>query len=237
MRWIRTRTCASVRVWADRKLVKIYVGTELIKMHERQRPGGRSTGAADYPAHKSAYALRDVDALRARVETKGTHVGQYAARLLGGPLPWTKMRLAYALLALCDKFGDGRVEAICQSALAFDVVDVSRLTKMFKSAAKPAPRARGQGRAARSASLRSAWGSPVSLSSSSCWPWAARRGVTKLQRRSEAQARCLDAAPPNEDWMIGCGGSSRVDVVVVVGSAALRKRTQPHGSSHRRRLP
>ena len=126
-----------VRVRADRKLVKIYFGTELIKMHERQRPGGRSTDAADYPAHKSAYALRDVDALRARAETKGTHVGQYAARLLGGPLPWTKMRQAYALLALCDKFGEGRVEAICQSALAFDVVDVSRLTKMLKSAAKP----------------------------------------------------------------------------------------------------
>ena len=40
----------------------------------------------------------------------------------------------YALLALCDKYGDGRVEAICQSALAFDLVDVNRLTKMLKSA-------------------------------------------------------------------------------------------------------
>jgi hypothetical protein len=127
-----------VRVRADRKVVKIYFGTELIKMHERQAPGGRSTDAADYPVHKSVYALRDVDALRARATTKGSHVGAYAERLLGGPLPWTKMRQAYALLALCDKFGEGRVEAICQSALAFDVVDVSRLTKMLKSAAKPA---------------------------------------------------------------------------------------------------
>jgi len=32
-------------------------------------------------------------------------------------LPWTKMRQAYALLSLCEKYGDGRVEAICQSAL------------------------------------------------------------------------------------------------------------------------
>jgi transposase len=126
-----------VRVRADRKVVKVYFGTELIKMHERQPPGGRSTDPADYPAHKSAYALRDVDALRAKAEAKGTHVGQFAARLLGGPLPWTKMRQAYALLALCDKYGDGRVEAICQSALAFDVVDVGRIAKMLKSAAKP----------------------------------------------------------------------------------------------------
>jgi transposase len=126
-----------VRVRVDRSLVKIYFGTELIKMHERQAPGGRSTDASDYPAHKAVYALRDVDALRAKARSKGTHIGEYADRLLGGPLPWTKMRQAYALLALCDKFGEGRVEAICQSALAFDVVDVSRLTKMLKSAAKP----------------------------------------------------------------------------------------------------
>ena len=127
-----------VRVRADRKMVKIYFGTEVIKMHERQPPGGRSTDPADYPAHKSVYALRDVDALRAKATNKGVHIGAYAERLLGGALPWTKMRQAYALLALCDKFGEGRVEAICQSALAFDVVDVSRLTKMLKSAAKPA---------------------------------------------------------------------------------------------------
>ncbi len=29
---------------------------------------------------------------------------------------------AYALLGLCDKYTPGRVEAICQSALAFDLV-------------------------------------------------------------------------------------------------------------------
>jgi hypothetical protein len=126
-----------VRVRADRKVVKIYFGTELIKMHERQPPGGRATDKTDYPAHKSVYALRDVDTLVARAKTKGAHVGIYAERLLGGPLPWTKMRQAYALLALCEKFGDGRVEAICQSALAFDVVDVARVTKMLKSAANP----------------------------------------------------------------------------------------------------
>jgi hypothetical protein len=48
------------------------------------------------------------------------------------------MRQAYALLALCDKYGDGRVEAICQSALTFDVVDVTRIRRMLKSASKPA---------------------------------------------------------------------------------------------------
>jgi len=132
-----------VRARADRTLVKIYFGTELIKVHPRKPPGGRSTDPSDYPVGKAAYALRSVDALLQRAREKGAHIGVYAERLLGGPLPWTRMRQAYALLKLCDKFGDGRVEAVCQSALAFDVVDVTRITRMLKSATKPAKPTRG----------------------------------------------------------------------------------------------
>lgn len=134
-----------VRVRADRSTVKIYLGTELIKMHERQPPGGRSTDPADYPASKALYALRDVDALRAKAREKGEHIGVYAERLLGGPLPWTKMRQAYALLSLCEKHGAGRVEAMCQSALAFDVVNVAKVAAMLRSAAK-VPRAPASGK-------------------------------------------------------------------------------------------
>jgi transposase len=127
-----------VRARADKTTVKIYAGTLLIKMHARQPAGGRSTDPSDYPTGKADYALRSVDALIARAKDKGHHIGIYAERLLGGPLPWARMRAAYALLRLCDKFGDGRVEAVCQSALAFDVVDVARITRMLKAAAKPA---------------------------------------------------------------------------------------------------
>ena len=125
-----------VRVRADKTTVKIYFGTELIKVHERQPRGGRSTDTNDYPVGKAMYALRSVDALIAKAKDKGAHVGIFAERLLGGPLPWARMRQAYALLRLCDKFGDGRVEAVCQSALAFDVVDVVRITRMLKRGAK-----------------------------------------------------------------------------------------------------
>jgi hypothetical protein len=127
----------TVRVRADSKLVKIYSGTELIKVHERQPPGGRSTDVNDYPRGKADYALRSVDALLAKAKSKGVHVGIYAERLLDGPLPWARMRQAYALLRLCDKYGEGRVEAVCQSALAFDVVDVGRVSRMLKLSMKP----------------------------------------------------------------------------------------------------
>jgi transposase len=129
----------TVRVRADSTTVRIYLGTELIKVHPRQRPGARSTDTSDYPVGKSEYALRSVDALVRRAKEKGTHVGLYAERIVAGPLPWTRMRAAYALLRLCEKFGDGRVEAVCQSALAFDVVDVARITRMLKAASKPTP--------------------------------------------------------------------------------------------------
>jgi transposase len=135
-----------VRVRADQTTVKIYFGTDLIKLHPRKPPGGRSTDTNDYPIGKTAYALRSVDGLVAKAKDKGTHVGIYAERLLGGPLPWTRMRQAYALLRLCDKYGDGRVEAVCQSSLAFDVVDVMRITRMLKKATKPASPAQMEGK-------------------------------------------------------------------------------------------
>lgn len=126
-----------VRVRADKQLVKIYAGTELVKTHPRQVPGGRATDANDYPPGKAAYAMRSVDALLAQAKQRGHNVGVYAERVLNGPLPWTRMRQAYALIGLCDKYGNGRVEALCQSALAFDVVDVARLKKMLGSATLP----------------------------------------------------------------------------------------------------
>lgn len=127
----------TVRVRADRSLVRIYLGAELIKVHPRKQPGGRSTDPSDYPADKAIYALRSVDGALDRARKRGEHIGLFAEKLLSGPLPWARMRQAYALLRLCDKYGDGRVEALCQSSLAFDVVDVHRLTRMLKTAARP----------------------------------------------------------------------------------------------------
>jgi transposase len=127
----------AVRARADKTTVKIYFGTELIKVHPRKSPGERSTDVHDYPTGKATYALRSVDALVAKAKDQGAHIGIYAERLLGGPLPWTRMRQAYALLRLCDRYGQERVEAVCQSALAFDVVDVVRITRMLKTATPP----------------------------------------------------------------------------------------------------
>ncbi len=136
----------TVRARADKTTVKIYFGTELIKVHPRKSPGERSTDIQDYPTGKAAYALRSVDALVAKAKSQGAQIGVYAERLLDGPLPWTRMRQAYALLRLCDQYGQERVEAVCQSALAFDVVDVLRITRMLKNATPPARPASPEGK-------------------------------------------------------------------------------------------
>jgi hypothetical protein len=103
-------------------------------VHRRVEPGKRATDPSDYPVGKAGYATRSVDGIKTKAREKGEHLGAFAERLLAGPLPWTKMRQAYGLLRLCDRYGVARVEAMCARALAFDVVDVPRIERMLKAA-------------------------------------------------------------------------------------------------------
>ena len=135
-----------VRVRADRHTVRIYLRTEMIKAHPRVAVGKRSTDPNDYPQGKRDYAMRSVDGLIARAKERGEHVGLFAQRLLGGPLPWTTMRQGYALVRLCDRHGEARVDALCKRALEFDVIDVSRVDRMLKLAIAGEERASEEGK-------------------------------------------------------------------------------------------
>jgi transposase len=118
----------------DSAMVRLYAGAELVKVHRRVPPGKRSTDPGDYPRTKTAYALRSVDALVQAAYGKGQHVGAFAEKLLSGPLPWTKMRQAQALMRLCDRYGTERVQAACARAISFDVYDVPRIERLLKLA-------------------------------------------------------------------------------------------------------
>jgi hypothetical protein len=95
-----------VRVRADRTLVQVCAGAELIKVHPRKQPGERCTDVNDYPPGKSEYALRIIDRFVQNAEMHGENVGIYAQRLLAGALPWTRMRQAHQLERLCKKYHD-----------------------------------------------------------------------------------------------------------------------------------
>jgi hypothetical protein len=136
-RWIGKR----VQARADRSLVRFYFHNELIKTHPRKPRGGRSIDPSDFPDEKRPYAMRDVNYLQCQATACGAAVGQYAARLLEGPLPWTRMRRIYALLRLVRRYGQARVEAACTTALEHGMLNVRRLENMLKNAESPVPAA------------------------------------------------------------------------------------------------
>jgi hypothetical protein len=126
-------------VRADSALVKLFHHGQLVKVHPRQRPGGRSTDPDDLPAEKVGYAMRDLDRLVAAARRHGQDVGIYAERLLDDPLPWTKMRQVYRLLSLARRYGDTPVNTACGKALEIDVISVTKIASMLEKAAENTP--------------------------------------------------------------------------------------------------
>jgi len=144
-----------VDVRADATLVKVFHNGRLVKVHPRQRPGGRWTDPDDLPAEKVGYAMRDLDLLIAAARRHGEDVGIYAERLLDNPLPWTRMRAVYRLLGLARRYGDEPVNTACGKALEVDVISVSKIASMLERATQnnpvppPRPAAAAGGRFAR----------------------------------------------------------------------------------------
>ena len=116
----------------DRATVKLYRGAKLVKVHPRQPEGGSHIDPQDLPPGKAELATRDGESLQRRAESFGPHVGEYARRLLDGPLPWTRMRHVYRLLGLPKRYGADLVDEACARALELDVVEVLRIDRMLQ---------------------------------------------------------------------------------------------------------
>ncbi|MFA4836791.1 MAG: IS21 family transposase [Dehalococcoidia bacterium] len=125
---------SSIEVRCDRKLVTLYYRGDMIKIHPRRSPGERSTDPADYPPERTAYTLRAPDRLRHQCAQLGTSVSAFADRLLGGPLPWAKIRQAQKLLRLGERYTPDRLDAACRRALEVDLIDVRRLERILAQA-------------------------------------------------------------------------------------------------------
>lgn len=132
---------ARVQVRADRKLVRVFHRSQLIKVHPRQQPGHRSTDPADLPSERTTYALRDIAHLQRMAASHGEAIGTYAAAVLDTPLPWTKMRQVYALLGLVKKWGPDKVDAACQRALDAEAINVALIGRMLERATENAEQA------------------------------------------------------------------------------------------------
>lgn len=119
---------------ADRHTVRFYEGKTLVKTHPRVRPGQRQTDPGDFPPEQAACALRDRAFFERRAAAHGTNIGHFATRLLDGPLPWTRMRQVFALLALVRRYGAPRVEQACALALEAEMISVYRLRRLVEIA-------------------------------------------------------------------------------------------------------
>jgi len=123
-----------LEVKGDSKLVRLYKRGELIKIHPRKPRGGKSTDQNDYPPELTPYTLRSTNYLCQKSAELGESVGAFATRLLGGPTPWSKMRQAYKLLHLGERYTSLRLNLACEKALTVDLIDVRRLEKILKEA-------------------------------------------------------------------------------------------------------
>lgn len=134
-RYLRAR----VAVRGDSRLVRVYYRGTLIKVHTPQPPGGRATDYTDYPADRAAYAMRAPDACVRRATELGPALGQFVRVLLSGTFPWARLRQAQKLLRLSERYGAARVNAACARALAFELLDVTRVERILQRALEHEP--------------------------------------------------------------------------------------------------
>jgi transposase len=121
-----------VEVRGDQQLVRIYAKGELIKTHPRVPKGKKSTDYADYPPERAAYAMRDVTYWLEQAAEIGPHAGEFTRRLLGGRVPWAKLRQAQKLIRMAAKYGGASLEDACACALSFELINVRRLEAIVK---------------------------------------------------------------------------------------------------------
>jgi transposase len=123
-----------LEVRGDSQLVRLYRDSKLVKIHPRKPRGGRSTDPDDYPPELTPYTLRSPNYLRRQSAQLGKAIGAFADKLLDGPTPWSKMRQAYKLLRLGEKYTPVRLDAACEKALSVDLIDVRRVERILAEA-------------------------------------------------------------------------------------------------------
>jgi len=130
----------TLRVREDRQTVKLYRSLTLVKMHLRVERGQSQVDVGDLPPEVAELARRDRAGAAQRAVACGPSVGELAARVLDGPLSWTRMRHVHRLLRLCERYGDATVDEACRRALDLDVTDVTRIQRMLeKGVLAPSP--------------------------------------------------------------------------------------------------
>ena len=106
-------------VRGDDRLVRVFLGSQLIKTHSRsQRPGTWVTDLSDYPPEKLAYLMPAPTYCRKRAAEVGPQTQTLVRKILADNA-MRNLRKAQAVIRLADKYGKERMEAASQRALYF----------------------------------------------------------------------------------------------------------------------
>ena len=111
--------------------MRIYHKDQLIKVHQRQPEGGRSTDLADYRAVVSKYTTRVSDQIVSEAAQMGLAVNRVAQRHFEGQLPWARIRQGHKLRRLGERYTPQRLGAACQRVLEVDLIDVRRVERIL----------------------------------------------------------------------------------------------------------
>ncbi len=99
-------------------LVECLLDEELVKVHLREAPRGRSTRLEDYPPVKAQVLKEKPQWCRERARALGPQVAWVVESLLEQPTQY-RLRQARGVLRLTERFGQDRLEAACGRAKAF----------------------------------------------------------------------------------------------------------------------
>jgi transposase len=124
-------------------IVRFYVGTELVKTHLRGKPGQRQTDWNDYPPEKAAFFLRTPNWCREQASQLGQHVRAAVDELLDQH-HLHHLRQSQGIIRLAETYGEVRLDAACQRALAYGNPHYRTIKTILEKAldpqlAEPAP--------------------------------------------------------------------------------------------------
>jgi hypothetical protein len=78
--------------------------------------------------------MRDANYIIDKAKKRGENIGLFAERLLSGDFPWKNLRQSQKMMRMCDKYGEKILDAACDRALRFDLINVRRLETIVKNA-------------------------------------------------------------------------------------------------------
>jgi hypothetical protein len=120
-----------VDVYVGRRLVEMYVGTELVATHPRvKEKGGRATRLEHYPEAKREWLANPPERCRERAQAIGNSCAKVVDALLDDPIQ-DRRRSAQSLLRWSETVSTERLENACRRALHYGDPSSRRVKKIL----------------------------------------------------------------------------------------------------------